>query len=83
VLGWERWREIGYEHGFGLVEASLEAAMDSGQIERRPVKPLAHVLMGALDEAVMLVARAEDPDSTRMEVAEALNRILDGLRPRA
>jgi AcrR family transcriptional regulator len=80
VLGWERWREIGAKYGLGLIEASLRAAMDAGQIAEQPVKPLAHVLMGALDEAVMLVARAEDPDRTRREVAETLNRVLDGLR---
>ena len=26
-----------------------------------PVKPIAHLLLGALDEAAMLVARSEDP----------------------
>jgi AcrR family transcriptional regulator len=83
VLGWERWREIAAEHGLGLVEASLQAAMDAGQIAEQPTKPLAHVLMGALDEAAMLVARAEDPDATRAEVSETLNRVLDGLRPQS
>jgi AcrR family transcriptional regulator len=82
VLGWERWREIAAEHGLGLVEASLKAAMEAGQIAEQPTKPLAHVLMGALDEAAMLVARADDPDATRAEVAETLDRLLDGLRPR-
>lgn len=81
VLGWDRWREIAGGYGLGLIEASLQAAIDAGQIEQQPVKPLAHVLMGALDEAAMLVARAEDPDKTRAEVAETLNRLLDGLRP--
>jgi AcrR family transcriptional regulator len=81
VLGWDRWREIAAGYGLGLIEASLQAAMDSGQIAKQPVKPLAHVLMGALDEAAMLVARAEDPDSARAEVGETLNSLLDGLRP--
>jgi AcrR family transcriptional regulator len=81
VLGWDRWREIAGGYGLGLIEASLQAAIDAGQIEQQPVKPLAHVVMGALDEAAMLVARAEDPDKTRAEVAETLNRLLDGLRP--
>jgi AcrR family transcriptional regulator len=81
VLGWTRWREIASAHGLGLIEASLQAAMDAGQIEEQPSKPLAHVLMGALDEAAMLVARSEDPEGTRIEVAATLNRILEGLRP--
>jgi AcrR family transcriptional regulator len=79
VLGWERWREIAADHGLGLVEAALGAAMESGQIARQPLKPLAHVLMGALDEAAMLVARAEDTEAARSEVGATLDSILEGL----
>ena len=79
VLGWERWREIAAKYGLGLVEASLQAAMDAGEIAEQPVKPLAHVLMGALDEAAMLVARSDDPQ-TREEVAAALRRLSDAMR---
>jgi AcrR family transcriptional regulator len=82
VLGWERWREIAAEHGLGLIEATLQAAMEAGEIVEGRVKPLAHVLMGALDEAAMVVARAEDPAATRAEVAATLDVLLEGLRPR-
>jgi AcrR family transcriptional regulator len=80
VLGWERWREIGQRYGLGLVQATLQAAMDAGQIESQPVRPLAHILIGALDEAAMLVARADDVQATRREVGEALERYLQALR---
>jgi len=79
VLGWDRWREIAAEHGLGLIEATLQAAVDTGAIEPQPVRLLAHVLMGALDEAAMLVARAEDPETMRAEVGRTLNSLLDGL----
>jgi AcrR family transcriptional regulator len=79
VLGWDRWREIAADHGLGLIEASLQAAIDAGTIPDQSVRPLAHVLMGALDEAAMLVARAEDPESARVEVRHALDLLLDGL----
>ena len=79
VLGWDRWREIAAEHGLGLIEASLRAAVDAGAIAEQPVRPLAHVLMGALDEAAMLVARAEDPERMRVEVGRTLEFLLDGL----
>jgi AcrR family transcriptional regulator len=79
VLGWDEWREIGARYGLGLVEAGLTAAIDAGEIPRQPVRPLAHVLIGALDEAAMLVARAEDTRAARAEVGEALNRLVDGL----
>ncbi|HEY5977162.1 MAG TPA: TetR/AcrR family transcriptional regulator [Solirubrobacterales bacterium] len=80
VLGWDRWREIGAEHGLGLVEASLQGAIDVGEIEEQPVRPLAHVLLGALDEAAMLVSRSEDPESARVEVGKTLGALLGALR---
>src|SRR4051794_27518259 len=51
VLGWERWREIGQAHGLGVITAALQAAIDAGEIPAQPVRPLAHLVLGALDEA--------------------------------
>ena len=78
VLGWERWREIGAANGLGLIEASLNAAIEAGEIRSVPVKPTAHLLLGALDEAAMLVARSDDPAS-RAEVTSVLLILLDNL----
>jgi len=77
VLGWDRWREIGAANGLGLIEASLGAAVEAGEIRPVPLKPLAHLLLGALDEAAMLVARDEDPVA-RAEVTATLGALLDG-----
>jgi AcrR family transcriptional regulator len=79
ALGWERWREVASRYGLGLIEASLQAAMDDGSISPQPVRPLAHLLMGALDEAALMVARAGDDGATRREVGDTLSRLLDGL----
>jgi AcrR family transcriptional regulator len=79
VLGWERWREIAADYGLGLFESSLRSAIEAGQIPEQPVKPLAHLLMGALDEAAMLVARAEDPKAAKAEVTATLDRLLEAL----
>jgi AcrR family transcriptional regulator len=83
VLGWDRWREIAAAHGLGLIEASLQAAIEAGAIGPQPVRTLAHVLMGALDEGAMLVARAEDPELTRREVGQTLDALLAALSPPA
>src|SRR6187200_2693829 len=71
VLGWERWREIGAANGLGLIEASLAAAVEAEEIRPLPLKPMAHLLLGALDEAAMLIARTDDPAS-RAEVTAVL-----------
>ena len=60
VLGWERWREIGLRYGMGMVQGLLAQAMSIGRIARQPVEPLAHVLIGALDEATLYAVRHAD-----------------------
>jgi len=77
VLGWERWREIGAANGLGLIEASLGAAIEAGEIRELPVGPTAHLLMGALDEAAMLLARDQRPGG-RTEVTAVLVGLLEG-----
>jgi AcrR family transcriptional regulator len=83
VLGWEQWREIGLRYGFGLVQATVQAAMDAGLIEQQPVQALSHLLLGAIDEGAMLIARADDVALTREQVGSSVTRFLDALRPRA
>lgn len=79
VLGWERWREVGMRYGLGLIEAVLSAAMQAGAITEQPVHPLAHVLVGALDEAALYVAQAADPAQARAEIGAILDTLLTGL----
>src|SRR3954447_5545265 len=83
VLGYDKWREIGERHGLGEVTMVCQVAMDAGVIEPQPVRPLAHVLVGALDEAALYVARAEDPASALEEMDQVLVRMIDSMRSRA
>ncbi len=80
VLGWEEWREIGHRYGLGATMALLQAAIDEGAIAAQPVRPLAHVVIGALDEAALYVARAEDRAGARAEMDGVLGRLVSGLR---
>ena len=79
VLGWSEWREIDERYGLGLVTGALELGMDQGAIRRQPTKPLAHLLLGAMGEAGMMIANADDPAVARREVEPALLGLLDGL----
>jgi AcrR family transcriptional regulator len=79
VLGWERWRELGLKYGSGLVEAMLAHAISVGRIEDQPVRPLAHVLIGSLDEAAMYVVRAEDPVLARDQMRTVISRLVRAL----
>ena len=79
VVGWARWREVCQRHVFGLVEAVLAQGMETGRIRRQPLRPLAHVLMGASDEAALYVAEAADQARARTEMTEVLNSLIDGI----
>jgi AcrR family transcriptional regulator len=81
VLGWQAWRDLADRYGLGLLQHALQAAIDAGAITPQPVVPLAHVLMGALDECALYVARAEDPAAARQECTAILQQLLDGLTP--
>ena len=76
VLGWQAWREMDTTYGLGLVSEALEHCMEGGFMPRRPIQPLAHILLAALNEAAMLVANAEDPTSTRVVVGNEVEHLL-------
>jgi AcrR family transcriptional regulator len=79
VLGWPAWREIDAAYGLGLVIEGLRAVMEAGTIEPGPIEVLAHLLLGALNEAALLVANADDPAATRQTVGAAVDHLLDCL----
>jgi AcrR family transcriptional regulator len=80
VLGWAEWREIDERYGLGLVSAGLENAMAAGLFPRQEVRPLAHLMLGALGEAAMVIANAPDPAAAREEIEGPLLTLLGGLR---
>jgi AcrR family transcriptional regulator len=79
VLGWERWREVGMKYGLGVIEAMLAQAMADGVIPEVPLRPTAHVLLGALDEAALYVSRADDADAALHQMYEVCDRVINGI----
>jgi AcrR family transcriptional regulator len=67
VLGWERWRAMDEGRTVSAVRDMLQAVSDTGRLPAELVGPFAHMILAALDEAALVVARA--PDS-RVAVAE-------------
>ncbi|MGB0121781.1 MAG: TetR/AcrR family transcriptional regulator [Solirubrobacterales bacterium] len=80
VLGWQEWREIDLRYGLGLLVAGLQGGMDLGVLRPQPALPLAHLMLGAMSEAGMLVANADDPVKARAEVEPPLLGLVEGLR---
>ncbi|HEX2086534.1 MAG TPA: TetR/AcrR family transcriptional regulator [Solirubrobacteraceae bacterium] len=81
VLGWERWHEIDAAYGLGMTQIALQSAMEDGYLRRQDPEPLAHLILGALNEAGLAIARADDVGAARRRFGEALEQWVDGLRP--
>ena len=79
VLGWGRWREVCQQHVFGLVQTLLEHGIALGLIREQPARPLAHVFMGAGDEAALYVAEAANHAQARAEMIEVLDQLMAGV----
>jgi hypothetical protein len=63
----------------GLVQALITHAISVGRIAEQPVAPLAHVFIGALDEAALYIARAEDPKQARVDVGAVIDQLVDAV----
>ncbi len=79
VLGWQRWREIGLRYGLGLLEGLLTHAIEVGRISPQPVAALAQVLVGALDEAALYIARSADQATASEDIRRVIARLVSGL----
>ena len=80
VLGWDYWHEIDEQYSLGLMQDALRAGMKERYFDRQPVAPLAQVLFGALNEAGLYIARAEDMARARREVGRTISRLISGLK---
>ena len=76
VLGVEEWRAIIEEYSLGVVRHMLAEAMTAGELRQAPADALAHLMLGALNEAGMVIAAGGDRDET----GAALRALLEGLR---
>ncbi|MDV3124172.1 TetR/AcrR family transcriptional regulator [Mycobacterium sp. 21AC1] len=79
VLGWAGFRDVAQRYSLGMTEQLLTEAIKAGQLAKLPVRSLAHVLIGALDEAAMAIATADDPKRARKEIRQVLRRLIDGM----
>jgi len=79
VLGWAGFRDVAQRYSLGMTEQLLSEAIRAGQLAEQPVRPLATVMIGALDEAAMAIATADDPERARKEIGFVLRRLIDGV----
>ena len=75
VLGWGRWREICLRHTVGLIAALLQDGIDRGSLPAQPVQALTHVLVGAVDEAALYIAQADNGAAARADMDLVIRRL--------
>lgn len=80
VLHWKDLQRIEEEHGVTLLRADLRRAMHRGIVRRLPLRMLALMLVGALNEVCLAVADATDPAAALDEAMTVIRTLLDGLR---
>jgi AcrR family transcriptional regulator len=81
VLGWEGWRAAASELGIAVVLALVSAAIEAGELPPHDPETIAQVMLGALIEAAMLVAMAENRGTARERSESVIVDLLEGLRP--
>jgi AcrR family transcriptional regulator len=79
VLGWERWRTMDNGQTLGAMKAMLQAVSDSGRLPSDLVDPFAHMILAALDEFALVVARAPDSKTAVAKGRRAVEELLDRL----
>lgn len=81
VLGWSQWRAIDDEFGVGSLIEGLRACQAAGYLDgadAADIVMVAHLISGALNEAVFVVAESEDRDSAHGRATAALARLIRG-----
>jgi len=79
VLGWDTWHELDERYAFGTIKFVLAMAAESGRVEPDAVDPLSHLLLGAIMQAGMVVARADDPVAAKKAMVASWNQLLSSL----
>jgi AcrR family transcriptional regulator len=82
VLGHDAWDALVEQHGYSLLAAWLEKAVEDRRITAVPVMALTRMLAAVLSEAGLYIARAPDPAVARQEIGAGLAALLSGLERR-
>jgi AcrR family transcriptional regulator len=78
VLGLDRWRELQAKTVDGI-SMTLRALMDEGKIAMGKPEPLAHLIVGALNDAALAIAHAPQNKALLDDYIAAVRSLVGGL----
>lgn len=79
ALGFAQMREIDNRNYLGALRDGIRSAIDAGELPDLPADTLASMIIGALDEAALLIATADDPAVARHDAGLVAQALVDGL----
>jgi AcrR family transcriptional regulator len=79
VVGWTRWRALDEEHTLGGLRRNLQTIADEGRLAADNTELLAHMILAAVNEAALTIARADDPAAALRDAEATVDALLDGL----
>ena len=79
ALGFAQMREIDNRNYLGALRDGIGAAVRAGELPDLPVDALASMILGALDEAALLIATADDPAAARRDAGAVAQALVAGL----
>jgi AcrR family transcriptional regulator len=80
VIGWHEWRRQDAENAMSLLGESLGELMAGGRMIPLPLEALTHLLSGAMNEAALWIAGADEPERALADAKTALDGVLTRLR---
>lgn len=83
VLGWEAWREVEARHGLGMLRMLLQHASNRGLLPADHVEDLAHIMLGAVSEAAMVVAHHPNDSEVRSRMGQSLSWMISRMLEQA
>ncbi len=79
VLGLQTWRRIDDDYSFKQVSGALHTLVAARLLPDQPLDALAHLIVGALNQAALAMAVADDVAAARREFGAAFDRVLAAL----
>ena len=79
VLGWQKEKD---DECTELLRHGIQDAVEAGEIEPLPVESLTFMVLGALLQAAMAIARAKDQEKALNETITTVTSMLEGLKPK-
>lgn len=81
VLGWNEWSEIDDHHSESRLLQKIKELKAEGLIKNLiSAEALTTVISGSLNEAVLWISRAENPEKAKDEVLAVIDILLEGFR---